>query len=93
MSPTPPGTGWASATPSPLLDAGVATCCKCCVRSEGGTSGDSPHAVGRYGPRIGGRGMQQLATVAVQQCRRCLAAVRDDVDGGCGVLRFWAGNG
>ena len=53
--------------PSPLLDADIANCCShllqlmaACmrVRSGGGASGDSLRAVGRYGPCIGGRGMQ-----------------------------------
>jgi hypothetical protein len=64
--PPPPSANWTS-FPSPLLDAGVATCCShqlqllatCThVRSGGGASGDSPRAVGRRRPRVGGRGMQ-----------------------------------
>ena len=65
VSPPPFGASWAR----PLLDADVTTCCshmlqllavRMRVRSRGGVSRDSPHAVGWRGwrkPRVGGRGM------------------------------------
>jgi hypothetical protein len=54
-------------SPLPLLDAGITTCYShlrqllttCMhVRSRGDASGDSPRAVGRRGPCVGGHGMQ-----------------------------------